>query len=492
MEEHVEISGGGLNGTYSTIQLHFHWGDTDHHPGSEHMIDGHRYPMEMHIVSLKKGLSLEEAKKDSEGIAVLGFFINEAEDGEISGAWNNLASHLTNKTDAEVSLHHNISINDLIGNVDLNKFYRYLGSLTTPTCDEAVIWTVFHEPISISKNLIQQFPAKSGLTNVFRPTQNLHQRQVSASFATPNPPSPHWCYDDHCDYNPSKWKLLDSSYCEGDHQSPINIDTHNIVMDEHLDAFIYKHFDDKHSIEYITNTGHAVKCVLKENVVELSGGGLGHVYTTLQFHFHWGSTSENSMGSEHMVDSKQFPMEMHIVSKRKDLTLDEALKTSNGIAVLGFFIEATDTTKSGSSSSDSGHHEETNPTSDMESWKKLTNYLAAISTTGSKADVTEEISIDDLLGSVDRAIYYRYNGSLTTPVCNEAVVWTVFKESIKIDQNLMKLFPTRAGYENVFRPSQSVNGRKVYISASAAAGPGITTLFLLLPCLYIASLNHYL
>lgn len=30
----------------------------------------------MHIVSLKKGLSLEEAKKDSEGIAVLGFFIN--------------------------------------------------------------------------------------------------------------------------------------------------------------------------------------------------------------------------------------------------------------------------------------------------------------------------------------------------------------------------------------------------------------------------------
>lgn len=33
--------------------------------------------------------------------------------------------------------------------------------------------------------------------------------------------------------------------------------------------------------------------------------------------------------------------QMHIVSKRKDLTLDEALKTSNGIAVLGFFIEVT-------------------------------------------------------------------------------------------------------------------------------------------------------
>ena len=57
---------------------------------------------------------------------------------------------------------------------------------------------------------------------------------------------------------------------------------------------------------------------------------------------------------------------------------------------------------------------------------------------GSEAEVTEEISIDDLLGKVDRTQYYRYNGSLTTPSCNEAVVWTVFKESIKINKNLVR------------------------------------------------------
>lgn len=33
------------------------------------------------------------------------------------------------------------------------------------------------------------------------------------------------------------------------------------------------------------------------------------------------------------------PTQMHIVSKRKDLTLDEALQTPDGLAVLAFFIE---------------------------------------------------------------------------------------------------------------------------------------------------------
>lgn len=38
--------------------------------------------------------------------------------------------------------------------VNMGKFYRYQGSLTTPTCDESVTWTVFAEPLSMSESQV--------------------------------------------------------------------------------------------------------------------------------------------------------------------------------------------------------------------------------------------------------------------------------------------------------------------------------------------------
>ncbi|XP_042364552.1 carbonic anhydrase 4-like [Plectropomus leopardus] len=492
-DNEVEVSGGGLNGTYSTIQFHFHWGDTEYQPGSEHTIDGQRYPMEMHIVSLKKGLNVTQAKADPEGLAVLGFFINATDDEDTSEAWSKLTSTITQEIDTEVPVSHDISINDLIGNVDLTKFYRYMGSLTTPMCNEAVVWTIFQEPIIINKNLIRHFSMKTGFSDVYRPIQNTNGRPVFASPAT----SPPWCYDDHCFYNQSFWPVLPNSSCAGERQSPINIETEKAEVDEHLVNFAFKKFDDKHAFKYCTNTGHTVKCVLKDGVVEVSEGGLGYVYSTLQLHFHWGM-SHNSDGSEHTMNSKRFPMEMHIVNKRKDLTLDEAKQTPTGLAVLGFFIEPTVDQKSssgghsggssgghsGGSSGGSSGHQETPSTSDMDAWKKLTNYFSALQKISSKVNVTEEISIDDLLGKVNRAAYYRYNGSLTTPTCDEVVVWTVFKESVRMDNNLMVKFPQYAGYQNVFRSTQSLHSRKVYTtkSASSASGPIIRVLLLASLC----------
>lgn len=40
------VSGGGLTAIYDLVNIHIHWG-ADNTKGSEHTVDGKRYPMEV-------------------------------------------------------------------------------------------------------------------------------------------------------------------------------------------------------------------------------------------------------------------------------------------------------------------------------------------------------------------------------------------------------------------------------------------------------------
>lgn len=49
----------------------------------------------------------------------------------------------------------NISLFDLLPKKEkLRHYFRYPGSLTTPGCDEKVVWTVFQEPIQLHKDQV--------------------------------------------------------------------------------------------------------------------------------------------------------------------------------------------------------------------------------------------------------------------------------------------------------------------------------------------------
>lgn len=60
----------------------------------------------------------------------------------------------------------------------------------------------------------------------------------------------------------------------------------------------------------------------------------------------------------------------------------------------------------------------------------------ALSPTPDSNTAMREIRLEDMLPSNEKLYYYfRYQGSLTTPDCDETVIWTVFKEPIKIHKD---------------------------------------------------------
>uniref|UniRef100_A0A671N931 Carbonic anhydrase n=1 Tax=Sinocyclocheilus anshuiensis TaxID=1608454 RepID=A0A671N931_9TELE len=238
---------------------------------------------------------------------------------------------------------------------------------------------------------------------------------------------------------PSEWKN-NFPNCGGQRQSPINIVTHRVKHDPKLTSFIFEGHEKVFNMS-VENHGHSAHFTLPQSV-RLRGGGLPATYKAVQFHLHWGENG--GQGSEHSVDGERYPMELHIVHiKEKHGSLGEALNDSTGVAALAFFFEVL---------------------------------ICEI----------EDFRLTDIIPQANKLNYYRYSGSLTTPGCDQAVVWTVFQQSLPImDKQL--LFGTEKPMTGIFRPVQNLNGRVVYTSVSAhslCVLPNLITLFLCLFCVF--------
>ncbi|XDV45062.1 hypothetical protein PO909_013232 [Leuciscus waleckii] len=279
-----------------------------------------------------------------------------------------------------------------------------------------------------------------------------------------------WCYHvPSCNF--TTWPKSAPQSCNGSSQSPINIVTASVQGNPNLTSFNFTGFNDNSTLMSIANTDDSVVVKLNSSKMTVQGGDLPGLYNSVQLKLHWGN-GNSSNGSEHTVDGKQYPMELQILNVHSkyngNLTAALAANDSTGLAVFSFFMEL-------------GAKNLTNK------WDNLTSLLTLIPYSGnSTTNIMNQVTMDSLLEGVNRTKYYRYRGSLTIPNCNEAVIWTVFKDTIKVNQDVINSISTKLKFKavdgssealitNNFRGVQPLNGRVVTSQPVAAAPSSATT-----------------
>ena len=130
-------------------------------------------------------------------------------------------------------------------------------------------------------------------------------------------------------------------------QSPIDIVEKNSKYQE-FRPFTFTGFENislKNGTLKAWNTGGTLKLLAEPGVAMLGGGPLNVPYEFVEMHFHWGDASnpESNEGSEHKINGKSYPLELHMVHKNlHDETIDDALSHENGLCVLAFVFDIVD------------------------------------------------------------------------------------------------------------------------------------------------------
>jgi len=141
--------------TYRLLQFHFH-------TPSEEQINSRRFPMVAHLVH-----------KNSEGqLAVVAVLLDEgAANPLIDKVWTYMPLDANDRVRMPQDL---LNVSELLPTDQ--RYYQFMGSLTTPPCSEGVLWMVLKQPVTIStgqhKLFTQLYP------NNARPVQPVNARPV--------------------------------------------------------------------------------------------------------------------------------------------------------------------------------------------------------------------------------------------------------------------------------------------------------------------------
>ncbi|KAE8038854.1 hypothetical protein FH972_011324 [Carpinus fangiana] len=150
-----------INGTqYELKQCHWH-------SPSEHTIDGQRFDMEAHI--------LHESSNGK--FAVVGILYKL---GRPDSFLSSLTDHLAAITDTREAVSAAGIVNPKNIKIGSRKYYRYIGSFTTPPCTENVVWTIVKKVRTVSLEQIKLLRVAvhdDSNTNA-RPLQPINRRPV--------------------------------------------------------------------------------------------------------------------------------------------------------------------------------------------------------------------------------------------------------------------------------------------------------------------------
>lgn len=240
------------------------------------------------------------------------------------------------------------------------------------------------------------------------------------------PAPPHWDYERE---GPDAWHHMFDT-CEGDAQSPINIRTSQVRYDSHLAPLSLNGYNANMSslVWNFTHNGHTI-VVNPPGMTRLSisGGGLPDVFYLLQFHLHWGLNAYQ--GSEHTINDRKYPLEVHFVHRSS---------STGALAVLGILFDL---------------QREDNP--------YLNDLLSAVNRTFNRSvSFEQQVDISRMFPTSPSPRFYRYNGSLTTPPCTEGVIWTLLKKTVPISSYQLRALAGNTVPYN-FRPPQKLQSRKV-------------------------------
>jgi carbonic anhydrase len=231
----------------------------------------------------------------------------------------------------------------------------------------------------------------------------------------------HWGYAG--EEGPQNWASLSPVYAvcgQGMNQSPIDIvksETKGSAtwrLDYKTTSLRIAH--NEHMDEIIDN-GHTIQITVDEGSTFTFGD---KTYNLKQFHFH--------TPSEHTLDGKHAPMEMHMVHQGADDSLD----------VVGVLFKEGNVAN--------------------ENFKKI---IANLPNSKGQSNHITDVNLELKVHLPNDNYAYHYIGSLTTPPCSEGVQWLILRDPVSLTKEQIEAFSSRIGPNN--RPTQPVNNRKVEV-----------------------------